>query len=202
MNEPTTPSVTRLAGKERGPAWLFAPVSLTHSQVSVPLPCFPRTTLQHGAPLPCSGSASSRVPRPHRYYEGTTTSWLEYGLAYGFTRPSQCRSVGSLRCGVGPRRRAWPRSSPVPLAAHSLVDAQELPGSCAIHSMPLPRSTIPASPAALTIVRRQRRPRRIENEGTMHWAYRDSITRLQHPLPTLQQGQLPALAQGSLPAGG
>lgn len=26
----------------------------------------------------------------------------------------------------------------------------------------------------------------------MHWTYRDSITRLQHPLPTLQQERLPA----------
>ena len=166
------------------------------------LACFPRTTLQHGASLSCNGSASSRVPRPLRYYEGTTTSWLEYGLAYGFAHPLQCRSVSSLRYGAGSRRTAWPRSSPVPLAAHSLVDAQDLPGSCTAHSMPLPRSSIPAGPAALTMTLRQRRPRRIENEGTMHWAYRDSITRLQHPLPTLRQGQLPALAQGLLPAGG
>jgi len=57
--------------------------------------------------------------------------------------------------------------------------------------MPLPRSLIPASPAKLTLALSQFRPRRMKNEGTVHWAYRDSITRLWHPLPTLRQGWLP-----------
>lgn len=164
--------------------------------------CFPRTTLQHGAPLPCSGSASSRVPRPLRYYEGTTTSWLEYGLAYGFAHPPQCRfrQFAPLRRRISSQGLA--PFKPGAAGCVSLVDAQELPGSCAVHSIPLPRSQIPASPAELTMALRQHRPRRMKSEGTMHWAYRDSITRLRHLLPTLRQGQLPILAQGSLPAGG
>ena len=142
-------------------------------------------------PFPVAGPRRAAFPA----LIGTTKALRLPGSNTGSLMDSLTRPngglFGSLRHGGRPHRTAWPRSSPVPLAVLSLVDAQELPGSCAAHSMPLPRSAIPAGPAELTLALCQCRPRRIENESTMHWAYRDSITRLQHPLPTLQQGWLP-----------
>src|ERR1700676_3255608 len=44
------------------PAWLFAPVSLTRSPVSKPPPCFSRSILYNGAPLPSTGSPRAAYP--------------------------------------------------------------------------------------------------------------------------------------------
>jgi hypothetical protein len=68
--------------------------------------------------------------------------------------------------------------------------------------MPLPRSTIPVGPSGLTLstctvlsplFRRRRHPRCL---------FRNSITRLRHPLSTLQVVRYRTRMQDSLPAGG
>jgi len=68
----------------------------------------------------------------------------------------------SIRQFAPPRRRIAPQGlapfKPGAAGYSSLVDTQDLPGSCAIRSMPLPRSLIPASPTVLTVAPDQFRP--------------------------------------------
>jgi hypothetical protein len=129
---------------------------------------------------------ASHVPQRPRYYQGTTTSCAEHGGAYSFASPSQpTLSRSSLPCG-GEHRRAWSRSSPVPLAiprlvAHriSQVPGESLPYLCpALGSRPVRRAS-PSRPndAAPTL--------RTVKALTLRIC-RDSITQLRYPLPTLQ----------------
>jgi hypothetical protein len=108
---------------------------------------------------------ASRVPRRHRYYQSTTTSCAEYGVAYVFrfsapTDPLLVRSHAVERsAGPGPARARY----------HWLLSAghtQDLPGSWRIHPVPLPRSRIPASSSDLTLSVRQCRPHFADSEGT------------------------------------
>lgn len=94
----TTPSVTRLARNPCcSPAWLSAPDSLTHFWDSRPPPCFSRTTLYNGAPLPSTGSARAAFPgvistiRALRLPVPNTGS-----LIVLLSRPSACPQVRSL----------------------------------------------------------------------------------------------------------
>jgi hypothetical protein len=166
------------------------------------LVCFSRTILQHGASLPCSGSASSRVPRPPRYYEGTTTSWLEYRLTYGFARPApmsirQVRSATAsdptVRPGPAQARYHWlsligrysgsPRFLDNPFHAFApLCD----PGQ--------PDRTHPSAPPAPPPPNRKRRHPALKISGLNHAA---SASAAYASTRTVTR-----LAQGSLPAGG
>ena len=143
----------------------------------------------------------SGVPRRRQYYQSTKTSCAEYGVAYGFASPPQSRLlVRSLA--AGDLRRAWPRSSPAPPAV-LIGRTQDLPGSWRIHPIPLPRSR---TPAGLTephlIAQRSAVPDFRTMKTPAIAVFRDSITRLQYPLPTLQVVRYRTLMQGSLPAGG
>ena len=68
--------------------------------------------------------------------------------------------------------------------------------------MPLPRSRIPAGPVGLTFATNPVLPPFGAQGRHQRYAFRDSITRLQHPLPTLQVVRYRTRMQGSLPVGG
>ncbi len=79
---------------------------------------------------------------------------------------------------------------------------QGLPGSWGVHPIPLPRSTIPAGPAGLNLAAYPVRSPPIRQRGHQRCLFRNSITRLRYPLPTLQVVRCRTRMQGSLPAGG
>ena len=159
-----------------------------------PLPCFPSTVLSTWR-LPSLGRVPvSPVPRRHRYYEGATTSRsrIPGHLLVSLPGPT-CASV------VRARRRA-------PVRVEDAVEARtlgqpavpcsgllsrgrerDLPGSLAIHPMPLPCSKTPAEPTILATdgpvdaapASTTRRPQRSHDFGADTW--------LQHPLSTLHE---------------
>ena len=163
--------------------------------------CFSKAILYHGAPLPSTGSVASHVPRRHRYYQSTTTSCADYGVAYFLAPPPQ--PILSLFAPMRRRDRwAWSRSSPVPLATLRLVKhtisqvrGEPIPYLCpALGSRPVHRSPPCRPDDAIPTLRTMRT---LDSR-----IYRDSITRLQYPLPTLQVARYRAHMQGSLPVGG
>ncbi len=79
---------------------------------------------------------------------------------------------------------------------------QGLPGSWGVHPIPLPRSTIPAGPAGLNLAAYPVRSPPIRQRGHQRCLFRNSITRLRYPLPTLHVVRCRTRMQGSLPAGG
>ena len=68
--------------------------------------------------------------------------------------------------------------------------------------MPLPRSTIPAGPVNLALTINPVLPPVGRRGRHQQYAFRDSITQLWHPLPTLHVVRHRTRMQGSLPAGG
>jgi len=165
-------------------------------------PCFSKAILYHDAPLPSIRVRASRVPQHPRYYQSTTTSCDEYGVAYvvRFSAPTDPLQVRSRA--VENSAQAWSRSSPVPLAIHRLVNhrisqvpGESIPYLCpALGSRPVSRSSPSRPDDAVPTLRTMRTPALRTS--------RDSITRLQYPLPTLQVMRHRTHMQGSLPAGG
>src|SRR3954468_10962397 len=83
-------------------------------------------------------------------------------LMDSFARPEGDPSFAPQRCRIPPHGPA--PIKPGATGYFSSVDTQDLPGSWTVHSMPLPRSPIPAGQTLLTVALRLFRPRRIENE--------------------------------------
>jgi hypothetical protein len=115
----------------------------------MPPPCFSKAILYYDAPLPSIWVRASRVPQPHRYYQSTTTSCDEYGVAYvvRFPAPTVLSKFAPVRW------RSPLRPGPVQARYRWLSSAgqsQELPGSWGIPPISLPRSQIPAGSSALT----------------------------------------------------
>jgi hypothetical protein len=127
--------------------------------------CFSKAILYHGAPLPSTGSVASHVPRRHRYYQSTTTSCADYGVAYFFASPPQ-----PILSPFAPMRRREPLGlvpfEPGTAGYSSVGQTQELPGSWRTHPVPLPRSRIPASSSVLTLSARRCGPHLADNEDT------------------------------------
>jgi len=147
--------------------------------------CFSKAILYHGAPLPSTGSVRATFPGVL-----STTRALRLPvpdtdrLIYSPHRSNRS-SPSSLPCG-GEHRRAWSRSSPVPLAIARLV---------AHRSSQVPGESIPyLCPALGSRPVRRASPYRPNDAAPTLWKMkaltsrksRDSITQLRYPLPTLQ----------------
>ena len=145
---------------------------------------------------------ASRVPRRHQYYQSTTTSCAEYGVAYVFHFPAPTDPLLVRSHAAGEIRRAWSRSSPVPLATFRLVThrSSQVPGESipylcpALGSRPVHRTSPYRSNNAAPTLRTVK--------ALTSRICRDSITQLRYPLPTLQVVRYRTRMQGSLPAGG
>ena len=118
-----------------------------------PLPCFPSTALSTWHPAFLDRVPVSPVPRCHRYYQGATTSRHAYPVAYllrfrGPRDPPQfvSRNLRSQKVGEpsGPGSIVQPATRSAGLLARGRE--RDLPGSQAIHPVPLPRSPTPAEP--------------------------------------------------------
>jgi len=131
------------------PAWLFAPVSLTRSRGAMPPPCFSRTILYNGTPLPSTGSARTAFPGVISTIRALRLPVPNTGSLIGsLPRPSARLLVRSLTAetSAGP--------GPVQARYHRLIvtgQTQDLPGSWGIHPVPLPRSPTPVGPTDLTL---------------------------------------------------
>jgi len=116
----------------------IAPVSLTRFQASMRPRCS-----QSDSVIRCPASLdwvrASRVPRRHQYYQSTTTSCAEYGVAYVFRIPAPTDPLLVRSLAAGEIRRAWARSSPVPLATFgwSYAGAHSFLGNPSHTSAPL-----------------------------------------------------------------
>ena len=111
--------------------------------------------LKSDSVLRCSASLGwvrpSGVPQRFKYYQSTTTSCADDGVAYAFrfsapTDPLQ----SSLPCG-GELRTGLAPIKPGTAGLLSAGRTQDLPGSWRIHPISLPRSQIPAGSSALTL---------------------------------------------------
>ena len=107
----------------------------------------------------------SRVPRRHQYYQGTKTSCAEFRVAYVFASPMQLPSPRSLPHG-GDFRTGQVPLEPRHHRLSEVARTQDLPGSCRVHPLPLPRSRIPASSSGLALSAQPCSPRFNNSEDT------------------------------------
>lgn len=129
----------------------------------------------------------SGVPRRHRHYQGTKTSCAEYGLAYGFARPPHRPPLSFAPAQRRRSARAWPRSLARcrQLPQWSITGSPRFLGNPSNAFAPLfdpGRSDWPCLGGQYGAV-----PAKTNTRTPAVNAFRDSITRLQHPLPTLPQ---------------
>jgi len=131
----------------------------------------------------------------------TTTSCDEYGVAYLVRFPAPADPLQVRSRAAENSAQAWSRSSPVPLAIIRLVihrisqvPGKSIPYLCpALGSRPVRRPSPSRPNDAAPTLRTVRAPALRTS--------RDSITRLQYPLPTLQVMRYRTRMQGSLQAG-
>jgi hypothetical protein len=163
--------------------------------------CFSKAILYHGAPLPSTGSARPAFPGVISTIRALRLPVLSTELLMFSLPRSNRSSPRSLPCGrrdpqglvplkpgtAGYFRLVTHRSSQVP--GESIPYLCPALGSRPVHG-PSPCRPDDAVPTLRTM-------RTLESRS-----YRDSITRLQYPLPTLQVARYRAHMQGSLPVGG
>jgi hypothetical protein len=164
--------------------------------------CFSKAILYYGAPLPSTGSARAAFPGVISTIRALRLPVLSTELLMFFASPAPTDPLLVRSHAAGEIRRAWSRSSPVPLAIFRLVThrSSQVPGESIPYLCPVLGSrpvhrTSPYRPnnAAPTLRTVKALTSRI---------CRDSITQLRYPLPTLQVVRYRTRMQGSLPAGG
>jgi hypothetical protein len=114
-------------------------------------PCCSRTLLKRRSPPYLDWVRLSSVPQRQQNYEGSKTSWAEYGVTYGFVSPPQL-FVSSF----APVRRRLPQGMAVFISPRAsgpprVGRTQDLPGSWGVHTVSLPRSPTPVGPVGLTL---------------------------------------------------
>jgi hypothetical protein len=175
---------------------------LTRLQVSKHPRVSQKRLCDNGAPLPSAGSARPAFPdvlssiRALRH-PATSTALLMYSLRRPHLPSPSVRShAAETSAGPGP---AISRGT---IRYFEVGRSQGLPGSWRIHPIPLPRSTIPAGPTDLTLSVHPMQSPLFRQRGHQRFLFRNSITRLQYPLSTLQVVRYRTRRQDSLPAGG
>src|ERR1700675_3210017 len=183
------------------PAWLSAPVSLTRFQASKRPPCFSKAILYYDAPLPSSGSARAAFPSLFGTIRALRLPVPNTGLLIcsrprsNRSSPSSLPSGGELRSGLVPFKPGTAGYSRLVKHRISQVPGESIPYLCpALGSRPVRRPSPSRPDDAVPTLRTVRTPALRTS--------RDSITRLQYPLPTLQVMRYRTRMQGSLPAGG
>ncbi len=165
--------------------------------------CFSKATLLQRRSASLGRVRPSSVPRRPQYYQSAKTPRDEHGVAYVFASPPPfLLSLRSLPVGGEFRPGPAPFSATAPSAfwkwvAHrdSQVPGESIPYLCpALRFRPV-RQVSPWRPCPV-------RSPPIRQRGHQRCLFRNSITRLRYPLPTLQVVRCRTRMQGSLPAGG
>ena len=170
------------------PAWLSAPVSLTRFQVSKHPLCFSKAILYYDAPLSSAGSARAAFPsvirtiRALRLPALNTQSLIFSLLRSNRSSPRSLRCGGDFRAGLAPFKPGTAGYCRLVKRRTSQVPGESIPYLCpALGSRPVHRPSPYRPDDAVPNLWTLKTPAK--------WSCRDSITRLQYPLPTLQVGR-------------
>ena len=164
--------------------------------------CFSKAILYYGAPLPSAGSARAAFPSVISTIKALRLPAPTTGSLMIFASP-----LLLLASSFAPMRQRHPQGQVLLKPQHhwlyEVARTPDLSGSWRTHPIPLPCSRIPAGLHRPHLFGpRSAVPASTTAETPAMKLYRDSITRLRYPLPTLQVVRYRTRMQGALPAGG